>query len=78
MAANLPPCPASMKAIAHYLKMAQEHDQRDAIVAYWARLYALQTGLKVSTKQPEETALLIGRFQFDLVLLESIIISFLP
>lgn len=35
-------------------------DERDPIVSYWCRLYGLQTGLKLSTKQPEETALFIG------------------
>lgn len=58
--ANLPPCPASLKPIAHFLKCAQEHDTRDPVVAYWARLHAVQTGLKLSSKQPEENALLIG------------------
>lgn len=61
MAVNLPPCPLNLKPIAHYLKTAQEHDNRDIVVAYWARLYALQTGLKLSSKQAEETALLIGK-----------------
>lgn len=37
-------------------------DERDPVVSYWSRLYGLQTGLKLSTKQPEETALLIGIF----------------
>lgn len=36
-------------------------DERDPVVSYWCRLYGLQTGLKLSTKQPEETALLIGK-----------------
>lgn len=62
MAVNLPPCPPSLKPIAHYLKTAQEHDTRDPVVAYWARLYAVQSALKLSTKQPEETNLLIGKF----------------
>lgn len=35
-------------------------DARDVVVAYWARLYALQTGLKLSSKQPEETALFLA------------------
>lgn len=60
MAVNLPPCPASLRPIAHYLKTAQEHDLRDPVVAYWSRLYALQSGLRLSTKQAEETNLLIG------------------
>lgn len=40
-------------------------DTRDPVVAYWSRLYALQTGLKLSTKQQDETALLIGKFICD-------------
>lgn len=35
-------------------------DERDPVVAYWCRLYGLQTGLKLSTKQQDETALFIG------------------
>lgn len=62
MAVNLPPCPVTLKQIAHYLKCAQEHDARDPVVAYWARLHAVQTGLKLSTKQADETTLLIGRW----------------
>uniref|UniRef100_A0A1L8DWR8 Putative vacuolar protein n=1 Tax=Nyssomyia neivai TaxID=330878 RepID=A0A1L8DWR8_9DIPT len=52
-------CPPSLKSIAHYLKTAVEHDSRDVIVAYWARLYALQMGLKLSSHLPEETKLFI-------------------
>lgn len=37
-----------------------DSDDRDPVVSYWCRLYGLQTGLKLSSKQPEETALLIG------------------
>uniref|UniRef100_A0A1A9X2W6 Vta1/callose synthase N-terminal domain-containing protein n=1 Tax=Glossina brevipalpis TaxID=37001 RepID=A0A1A9X2W6_9MUSC len=55
-----PPCPSSLKQIQHFLKIAQEHDDRDIVVAYWSRLYALQVGLKSSTQQPEETALLLA------------------
>lgn len=60
MSSGIPPCPDSLKPIAHFLKVAAEHDARDIVVSYWARIYALQTGLKLSTKKPEETALLIG------------------
>lgn len=74
MAVNLPPCPASMKPIAHYLKAAQEHDQRDVIVSYWCRLYALQMGLKLTSKQPDETALLIGMHQSRFYIFENQII----
>lgn len=60
MSASFPDCPASLKQIAHYLKTAQEHDTRDIVVAYWSRLHALQVGIKLSTKQPDENALLIA------------------
>ncbi|XP_037821866.1 vacuolar protein sorting-associated protein VTA1 homolog [Lucilia sericata] len=57
---EFPPCPPSLKQIQHFLKLAQEHDTRDIVVAYWSRLYALQVGLKITTQQPEETKLLLG------------------
>ncbi|XP_034936087.1 vacuolar protein sorting-associated protein VTA1 homolog isoform X2 [Chelonus insularis] len=58
---DLPEIPASYKSIQHYLKIAQEHDSRDPVVSYWARLYAAQTALGLSRKKtPEETAFLIS------------------
>lgn len=59
MAANFPEVPATLKPIAHYLKTAQEHDGRDAIVSYWCRLYALQVGLKINSQGLEERKFLI-------------------
>lgn len=59
MAANFPEVPATLKPIAHYLKTAQEHDARDAIVSYWCRLYALQVGLKINSQGLEERKFLI-------------------
>ncbi|XP_069688869.1 vacuolar protein sorting-associated protein VTA1 homolog [Periplaneta americana] len=60
MSAQLPPCPASLKAIQHYLKTASEHDQRDPVISYWCRLYALQMGLKIDRKSDEAKVLLTG------------------
>lgn len=57
---EFPPCPPSLKSIQHFLKLAQEHDSRDFVIAYWARLYALQVGLKASTQTAEETKLLLA------------------
>ncbi|XP_012284252.1 vacuolar protein sorting-associated protein VTA1 homolog isoform X2 [Orussus abietinus] len=56
---NLPDIPASLKGMQHYLKIATEHDNRDPVVSYWARIYALQIGLKLSTKTSEETNFLL-------------------
>ncbi|KAM7355154.1 vesicle trafficking 1 isoform 1-T3 [Cochliomyia hominivorax] len=57
---EFPACPPSLKQIQHFLKLAQEHDTRDIVVAYWSRLYALQVGLKITTQQSEETKLLLA------------------
>lgn len=56
---DLPEIPSPLKGIQQYLKIATTHDQRDPVVSYWCRLYALQTGLKLSTKTSEETNFLL-------------------
>ncbi|NEU35959.1 hypothetical protein GN156_35480, partial [bacterium LRH843] len=38
---------------------AQEHDERDPVVSYWCRLYALQTALKIDKKSDEAKSLLM-------------------
>ncbi|XP_063984290.1 vacuolar protein sorting-associated protein VTA1 homolog isoform X2 [Diachasmimorpha longicaudata] len=58
-APELPDLPPSFKSIQPYLKIANEHDQRDSVVSYWARLYALQTAMKLGAKGPEERNFLI-------------------
>ncbi|KAM4633188.1 vacuolar protein sorting-associated protein VTA1 homolog [Polymixia lowei] len=45
--------PPQLKAIQHHLRTAQEHDKRDPVVAYYCRLYAMQTGMKLDSKTPE-------------------------
>lgn len=45
--------PPQLKAIQHYLRTAQEHEQRDPVVSYYCRLYAMQTGMKLDSKTPE-------------------------
>ncbi|KAL6429526.1 hypothetical protein ACFW04_007463 [Cataglyphis niger] len=56
---DLPKIPFPLKSIQQYLTIATKHDQRDCVVSYWCRLYALQTGLKLSTKTSEETNFLL-------------------
>ncbi|KAL4232477.1 Vacuolar protein sorting-associated protein vta1 [Mactra antiquata] len=54
MSANsLPPLPSQLKQIQHYLKTATEHDKRDPVVAYYCRLFALQSGMDIDKKTPE-------------------------
>ena len=56
---DLPEVPPNLRSIQQYLKIASTHDQRDPVVSYWCRLYALQSGLKLSKKTPEETNFLL-------------------
>ncbi|XP_018319475.1 vacuolar protein sorting-associated protein VTA1 homolog [Agrilus planipennis] len=60
---SFPSVPSEIKGIAHYMKVAEEHDERDPVVSYWARMYACQTAMKImegKTKPPEVTKLLIA------------------
>ncbi|GLV38797.1 Vesicle trafficking 1 [Carabus blaptoides fortunei] len=58
---GFPPCPESLKAIAHYLKVAEEHDNRDIVISYWCRLHALEVAMKITnTKAPEVSKMLIS------------------
>jgi len=56
---SLPPCPPSLKSVAHFLKLASEHDARDPVVSYWARLTALQTGMTLDKSSKEALAVLL-------------------
>ncbi|KAM8945329.1 vacuolar protein sorting-associated protein VTA1 homolog isoform 2-T2 [Pelodytes ibericus] len=47
------PLPQQFKSLQHHLRTAQEHDKRDPVVAYYCRLYAMQTGMKIDSKSPE-------------------------
>ncbi|XP_075059668.1 vacuolar protein sorting-associated protein VTA1 homolog [Mixophyes fleayi] len=53
MAVPLPLIPPQFKSLQHHLRTAQEHDKRDPVVAYYCRLYAMQTGMKIDSKSPE-------------------------
>lgn len=59
MSLSLPACPPSLKSIQHFLKLAAEHDTRDPVVAYWARLTALQSGLAIDKSSKEALAVLL-------------------
>lgn len=45
--------PPQLRSIQHHLRTAQEHEKRDPVVAYYCRLYAMQTGMKLDSKTPE-------------------------
>jgi len=57
--ATFPEAPPNLKSVQPYLKIAIEHDQRDIVVAYWARVYSLQLGIKTSKSPDEKTFLII-------------------
>jgi len=56
---TLPPVPASLRPVQHFLKIATEHDNRDPVVAYWARLTALQAGLELDKSSAEALGILM-------------------
>ena len=59
MSLSLPTCPASLKSIQHYLKIASEHETRDPVITYWARITALQNGLSIDKSSKEALAVLL-------------------
>merc|ERR1711988_1927326 len=56
---SLPPLPNNFKPVGHLLKTAYEHETRDAVVTYWARLAALQNAMVIDKKSKEAKAVLI-------------------
>ncbi|GMT28314.1 hypothetical protein PFISCL1PPCAC_19611 [Pristionchus fissidentatus] len=44
--------PAPLKNISPYIKLANEHKERDPVVYYWCLYYAVQTGMKID-RSPE-------------------------
>ncbi|XP_068249813.1 vacuolar protein sorting-associated protein VTA1 homolog [Palaemon carinicauda] len=64
MADRIPPCPPQLKPVQHYLKLASDYDKREPVMSYWARLYGLQTALKIDRKSPEARALLTSLMDY--------------
>ncbi|XP_024869350.1 uncharacterized protein LOC112453040 [Temnothorax curvispinosus] len=56
---SVPSVISDMALLLKYLTVASKHDQRNNVVSYWCRLYALQTGLKLSIKTSAETNFLL-------------------
>ncbi|OWF45848.1 vacuolar protein sorting-associated protein VTA1 homolog [Mizuhopecten yessoensis] len=61
---SLPPLPANLKAIQHYLKTATEHDKRDPVVAYYCRLYAMQKGMEIDRQSPDCRSFLVALMEY--------------
>jgi len=58
--ANFKVVPPGLKPIQAYLKIAEEHEKRDPSITYWCRFYAVQSGLRVDDKSPENRPFLIS------------------
>ncbi|XP_076077837.1 vacuolar protein sorting-associated protein VTA1 homolog isoform X2 [Mytilus galloprovincialis] len=61
---HLPPLPASLKPIQHYLKTANEHDKRDPVVSYYCQLYAMQNGMEIDKKSKEARTFLFALMDY--------------
>lgn len=59
MTVQLPPCPDSLRVVQPYLKTAVEHDERNPVISYWCRIYALQTALTIDKKSAEAKTFLL-------------------
>uniref|UniRef100_A0A0K0CY45 Vta1 domain-containing protein n=1 Tax=Angiostrongylus cantonensis TaxID=6313 RepID=A0A0K0CY45_ANGCA len=57
MAAKIP---ASLKPIAHYIKIANENSNRDPVVYYWCLFYAAQNAMQLDKSSPEALHFLTG------------------
>uniref|UniRef100_A0A1Y1N6R7 Vta1/callose synthase N-terminal domain-containing protein n=1 Tax=Photinus pyralis TaxID=7054 RepID=A0A1Y1N6R7_PHOPY len=59
---DFPPIPPAAKHVAHYMKVADEHDDRNVVISYWSRMYACEVVMRSITgkKPPEVTAFLIA------------------
>ncbi|ELT88009.1 hypothetical protein CAPTEDRAFT_178049 [Capitella teleta] len=58
--ASLPPLPAVLKPVQHYLKTATEHEKRDPVVAYYCRLFAVQSAMGIDRKSSDCRAFIVG------------------
>ncbi|XP_044750803.1 vacuolar protein sorting-associated protein VTA1 homolog [Coccinella septempunctata] len=57
---QFPPVPPEVKSIAHFLKVAEEHEERNVVVAYWARMFACQRAMQlVPGKKPDSVSKLL-------------------
>ncbi|VDO79913.1 unnamed protein product [Heligmosomoides polygyrus] len=52
--------PASLKPIAHYIKIANENSSRDPVVYYWCLFYAVQNAMQLDKSSPEALQFLTG------------------
>ncbi|KAL3882430.1 hypothetical protein ACJMK2_028769 [Sinanodonta woodiana] len=61
---QVPPLPSALKQLQHYLKTAAEHDGRDPVIAYYCRLYTMQSGMQIDKKSPECRKFLVALMDY--------------
>ncbi|CAJ0964049.1 unnamed protein product, partial [Mesorhabditis belari] len=50
---SLAKVPPTLKAIAHYIKIANENASRDPVIYYWCLFHAVQAGMQIDKTSPE-------------------------
>ena len=47
------PLPESLKSLNAYLKLANDTEPRDPVIAYWIRFYVVHKAMKLDRSSPE-------------------------
>ncbi|KAK3583956.1 hypothetical protein CHS0354_033750 [Potamilus streckersoni] len=61
---QVPQLPPALKQLQHYLKTAVEHDKRDPVIAYYCRLYTMQSGMQIDKKSPDCRKFLVALMDY--------------
>uniref|UniRef100_A0A914CTE8 Vta1/callose synthase N-terminal domain-containing protein n=1 Tax=Acrobeloides nanus TaxID=290746 RepID=A0A914CTE8_9BILA len=49
---GIPDVPPPLRAVAHYIKIANEYASRDVVIYYWTLYYAIQHGMTLDKSSP--------------------------
>lgn len=62
MPQEFPPVPDCIKPVSHFLKLADDHESRNPLVTFYARMYSVQHAMKIipGAKPPEVGILLVA------------------
>ncbi|KAL3320543.1 Vacuolar protein sorting-associated protein vta1 [Cichlidogyrus casuarinus] len=52
--------PNNLKPISSYVKIAAEHDSKDALISYYCRMYAVQKGMEIKNKGKDDQVYLVS------------------
>ncbi|KAF5282756.1 hypothetical protein FQR65_LT02753 [Abscondita terminalis] len=52
---SLPPIPSQIRHVAHFMKVAEEHDERNVVISYYSRMFACEAAMKsIPGEKPPE------------------------